>query len=138
MNRNNYKLKSTSTSHYTTAISKNGGVEVENFPGLRSDGQGIISGITIQSVQNLAWQVEVQDYDLNVLNRHKFAASDSELIDVNGTMTHVYNINFTEPWNIPLIPKYETTSIGLRNMDTVSDKIAGTSGAVTIILDTRR
>lgn len=132
-----YQLISTAASHYTDAIAANGGVEIESFPGLRSDGWGCIEAITIQSLENLAWQVELQDYSENVLRKHSFTENDGQQLDVNGTMVWVYNASLNPEWGVPSIPAYDTTPVGLRNMSS-SAKTTGASGAVTVIITVRK
>ena len=138
MSRNSigYTLKAASATYYTTAIAGGGGIEIENFPALRSAGIGEITGITVQSVEKRAWAVEVQDYDENILSRHAFTEDEAVQVSVDDANLYTYYVSLDTPWPIPLIQGYETTPVGLRNMSDTA-KTAGTDGAVTVILHVR-
>lgn len=121
-----HPVKSVAGTHFTTAIAPSN-VETETSLGIRGDGKGCISAITIRSKENLAWQVEVYD------------ANDTPLVypfeapDATESGDYFYYSATDLDWPIPLTIPYETVTIGIRNMSGTA-KTAGTAGELVVTL----
>ena len=129
----NYKLETTSTSHFTSAIAANGTTpEIETFPGLRGDGLGEITSICIESMENLDWQVELMNQSYAVKEKVLFEASHATEYTISGVKKYYYSAtDLNIP--VPFEGGYDTVLVGLRNMSTTA-KTAGTAGALTVTL----
>lgn len=119
-----YNIKSTGSTHYTTAIAA-GAAEEEEFPGLRGDGQGYIYGVGVRSKDNRDWAVEVWDADDNIL-------AVVDLLSENAVESGSYYFTRADALEIPIpltVPK-ETVTIALRNNgDTAKTAYNATTGA---------
>lgn len=125
-----YKLSSTTASHFTTAIAKEGGAENEVMAGLTADGKGTICGIKIESKENLPWGVEICTPNTDeAIMMHKFATTDA-IFDLNN-VTYIYLADVQ--WPVPQqSDAVRTVSFNIRNHSTDTAKTAGTDGALTL------
>lgn len=131
MFKNNYVLQTTTTTHYTGALAE-GAVEIETFPGLRGDGQGEITAIEIESLQNLDWQVELLDQSNAIKHATRLIAANATEYTISGVKKYYYSVtDLNIP--IPFEAGYNTVLIGLRNMSSTA-KTAGAAGAVKVTL----
>jgi hypothetical protein len=123
--------KSVAATHFTGALEQ-GEVEVESFPGLRGDGIGEISTVTIQSKERLAWAFEVQDNSGNILGRVDFKEEDAQEDTVGSDIVYVYNARDVD---IPITVACPNVcvQVGLRN-NSATAKTAGDDGAVVVII----
>ena len=132
----NYNISSTSTSHYTLALPQ-GEAESEDFPGLRGDGNGEISQVSVRSAEALDWQIEVWDNDSHIINSHAFvAANDAEEVIIGSTTYYEYTVSDLN-WSIPLTVPKATVTIAVRNNSSAA-KSADTAGAITVTLNIRK
>ena len=128
----NYILASVPATHYTGELAQYA-AEEEEFPGLAGDGVGVISGVSVKSIDNLDWQVELWDSDDNVVAAQSFTATTATQQDIDGTLYYFYPVADIN-WTIPVTCPKRTVTIALRNLST-NPKTAGTAGAVTILLN---
>jgi len=127
-----YIIESVPATHYTGALAQFA-TEEEEFPGLAGDGVGEISGISVKSLDNLDWSVELWDADNNIIAAQLFKIADAIQQNIDGSLYYFYPISKVE-WPIPVTCPKRTVTIALRNLS-ATNKTAGIAGAVTIFLN---
>jgi hypothetical protein len=114
---------------FTTAIA-DGATEVETIYGIRADGLGKISLITLKSKDNLPWSVELLDSNSNIIARKNFLKADGIYDLTLASYCYCSEVNW------PLIKRTDLlTKVQVRNLSgDGTAKTAGVSGYLSLIV----
>lgn len=111
------EISSDSSTQFTSLLAQNE-VETETLYGIRADGNGLIRNISILSVDNLAWQVELYSASGGIIGKIAIPSTEAVLVTVDGVDYYAYT--YQVEWYVPQASSTLTCTLGVRNLSAAS------------------